>query len=545
MLLRFLKDLWQDRRGIAAVLLGASLLALVGAAAVAVDIGSLYAAKRQLQGVADAAALAAVQGNLGDGGSAAAQALIDRSGVPGVTIAAIAPGQYVRDATVAPTARFTPGTVSPMATSLTLQRTAPLYFGKMLLGKSGVTIQAKATAARLNQAAFTLGTRLVGLSDGIANQLLSSLAGTNLNLSVVDTSQLVSANVNILGFADALRVRLNMQGSTYAQLFGAQIPLSQLVLAIADAAPDSYTANILKGIATAMPNTTATLSHLIDLGPMGSNTTSGGAVLQVDVFSLLRSLLTDAKGGSYNTTLGVAIPGLTSVKLILAGGNSVSSPWMTVTRSKDVVIRTAAARAYLDVSATVILPGIASLRVPVYIELGAAEARLSDIRCNGDANDGVTLAVTPSAGSVSIADVDPAAITNMAVVPAKAPAVLVNILGITVNAFANIALGGGVAQNAVFTKDDITNHRTKTVTTNNLTNGIATSLMQNVQISATVLGITVNAGPLVSAVGGVLVGLTPLLDGLLNEVTGLLGVKVGSADVRVDQLKCGTPVLVA
>lgn len=547
MLRRLLSRLRQDRRGAAAVLLAASLMALAGAAAIAIDLGSLFLAKRQLQGIADAAALAAAQGDLSDGGNASARALIDRSGVAGVVIADISPGHYARDAAIVPAARFTAGASTPTATRLTLQRTVPLYFGRLLLGKSGLTISSRATAARIDMAAFTIGTKLVGLSGGVANQLLSSLAGTSLNLSVIETGQLASANVDILRFADALRVRLNMQGSSYADLFGAQIPLAQVIRAMADAAPDAYTATILNGIAAVVPNGNVLLSHLIDLGPLADGSAgSGNGLVQVDAFSFLRSILTDAKGGSYDATLNVAVPGLTGVTLILAGGNAVSSPWLTVTNSRDVVIRTAAARVYLDARASVLLPGIASLRIPLYIELAAAEARLSAISCTGDpVTDGVTLAVTPSAGSISLADVDSAAIPNMAVVPARQPAVLANVLGTRVNAYATIALGGMVAQEVHFTKDDIAQHRTRTVTTTNLTGGIAASLAQTVQISVTVLGITVNAGPLVNAVGAQLLALTPLLDGLLNQVLGILGVKVGAADVRVDQMRCGTPTLVA
>lgn len=546
--MRGIVRLWHDRAGTAAVLFAASLMAIAGAAALAVDMGSLYLAKRQLQGIADAAAMAAVQGNLGDGGTTSAQALIDRSGVQGIRIAAITPGNYDRNAAVAPAARFTPGTVAPTASRLTLERTVPLFFGRLVLGKAGMMIRSQATATRVDMAAFSIGTKLVGLSGGLANQLLSSLAGTNLNLSLVETGQLASADVDILRFADALKLRVGMQGASYADLFGARIALSDVVRALADASPDGYSASILGNIAALLPNTNVTLAHLIDLGPIGqdSSAEANAGLLKVDIFSFLRSLLADSKGGAYNATLSLNVAGLTSANLIIAGGQPASSPWLTVTRSKDVVVRTAASRIYLDVKAGVPIPGIASLRVPVYVELAAAEARLSAIRCAGDPlTDGVTLAVTTSAGTISIADVDPAAVANFAAVPIKKPAALVDILGTKVNAYADLALGGGQAQDAVFSKDDIAAHRTRTVTTNNLTNGLATTLAQNVQLSATVLGITVTVGPLISAVAGQLLGVTALLDPILNEALAVLGVKLGSADVTVDGLRCGMPMLVA
>ena len=53
-----MRRLLVDKRGGISVLLAGSLFMLAGAATVAVDLGSVYLAKRQLQGVADAAALA-------------------------------------------------------------------------------------------------------------------------------------------------------------------------------------------------------------------------------------------------------------------------------------------------------------------------------------------------------------------------------------------------------------------------------------------------------------------------------------------------------
>lgn len=541
-----LRKLGPDRRGAAAILFAFSLTALAGAAAAAVDIGSLFLAKRQLQGITDAAALAAASGNISTQGTTSAQGIITRSGVSGITISQITAGTYARDKSVAISARFAGGGSAPSAAQVTLERQVPLFFAKLLLGRSATTVRAHATAARVNMAGFSIGTRLAGLSGGIANDLLSSLAGTNLNLSVIDTQGLASADVDVLGFADALKVRLNMQGATYAELFGANIPLQTLVQALGDAAPSGGSSTVLQQVAARLGTTSVRLSDMIDLGPLGQNVTKGSeGGIRVDALSFLRSLLTQANGGTMNSSLDVTVPGLLSTKLTVVGGSAARSPWLTVTQAKDVVIRTAAARIYLDAKVGTSLAGLVSLRIPVFAELAAAEARLSDIRCDGSGSDGVTLAVTPSVGSIAIADVPPGDLANFALPVTKQPAVLANILGTRINAFADMGLGGLQAQNVLFTKADIDNHITRTVSTNDLTTGLATSLSKNVQLSVTTLGITLNAGPLVSSLGGLLLTTAPLLDGILGQVTGVLGVKLGSADVRVDRMRCGVPMLVA
>ena len=82
-----LQALARDRRGGVTLILAGSLFMLAGAATVAVDLGSVYLARRELQGVADAAALAAA-----DGGRSAAEQLIGQSGVGGVALAALDTG---------------------------------------------------------------------------------------------------------------------------------------------------------------------------------------------------------------------------------------------------------------------------------------------------------------------------------------------------------------------------------------------------------------------------------------------------------------------
>lgn len=546
------KEFWTsflgDRRGMAALLFAFSLTALVGAAAAAVDVGSLFLAKRQLQGLADSAALAAATGDITGQGTGAAQAVITQSGTANVTISQLTAGSYARDKSVAVASRFTSGGTLPTAAQLTLQRNVPLFFAK-IFGRSTVTIRARATAAQVNMAAFTIGTTTVGLSGGIANALLSSLAGTNLNLSLIDTQGLASADIDLLGFANALAVRLNSQGATYADLFGMNVPIGTLISALADVAPNSGVMATLQGMAAKMPNSSVRLSDLIDLGPIGQQTSGGASdgALRVGLMSFIRNLLVAGKGGSFNATIDLSIPGLTSVKLIIAGGGAATSPFMTVTQAKDVVVRTSAMRIYLDVQVgTSIIAGLVSIRVPILVDLGAAEARLSSIQCAGTSSDGVTLAVTPSVGSIAIADVPVADITNFGVALNKQPAVLANVLNVVkITAFANIALGGMSAQSVLFSKSDISNHVTKTVTTNDLTTGIATSLAQSMQLNVTTLGMTVSVGPVVGSLAGLILSIAPSLDGILSQVTGLLGVRLGAADVRVDKMRCGVPMLVA
>ncbi|SEQ68618.1 pilus assembly protein TadG-related protein [Sphingobium sp. YR768] len=530
-----------DRRGGATVLLAGSLFMLAGAATVAVDLGSVYLARRQLQGIADAAALAAAQG-----GRSAAEQLVTQSGVNGVTLSTMENGAYTADSSVAVADRFRVGDASGGATRVVVTRRTPLFFGRLLVGRDGVDLSARAVAARSDAAAFSLGTGLASLSGGLPNMLLSSLAGTELNLSVMDYNGLISANIDLLRFADALKVRTGRNDDSYATLFDRQIPISDLLGAMGDSIAGSQAATTLLTLASRIPGRSVRLSDIVDLGPARNATNATGQPnILLDAFSMLRMVLSPVSGTSVPMDLKVAIPGLTSTRLmIVTGEGQTRTPLVSITSKKDVVLRTAQTRIYLESTVASVLAGIATIRIPLYIELAAAEARLSDIQC-GD-NGGVTLAVTPSVGTAALADIDVNALTNFST-PANPRSALLaqTLLGTKVSAYTNISLGGTQAQNVFFSPSEINAQQVKTVSTRDLTHGIAASLTNQTQVQVSVLGITISNSPLSPLVGAVLGTTAPLLDGILNSVTATLGVRIGTADVRVHQRRCGIASVVA
>ncbi|MDI1297321.1 MAG: pilus assembly protein TadG-related protein, partial [bacterium] len=525
------------------VLLAGSLFMLVGAATVAVDLGSVFLAKRQLQGVADAAALAAASG-----GRAAAEELMVKSGVSGVSLLSLEQGYYAADPAISVADRFRAGDPRGSATRLELQRRTPLFFGRLLVGRDGVDLRARATAARADAAAFSIGTGLASVSDGLPNMLLSSLAGTELNLTVMDSQGLMNLNVDLLHFADALRLRLGRNGDNYGALFDRDIPVSEIMGAMADGAANSQSAALLLALAGRIPGRTVQLSDIIDLGPTRSASSAAGQPnILLDAFSMLRMVLSPPTGTSVPMDLRLTVPGLSSTRLmIVTGEGQAHSPMLSITADRTVVLRTAVTRIYLESTIATILSGIASVRIPIYAELAAAEARLSDVNCTqGTAESGVKLAVTPSIGTIALADIDLSALTNFSAPPNPRPAQLAQVLVTRVTGYANIALGGVQPQMVHFSPSEISAQQPKTVSTQDLTQGIAASLASKTQIQVQILGLTIGTSPLAPAIGLVLGTAAPLLDGILNSVTATLGVKLGTAQVRVHQLRCGVATIVA
>jgi uncharacterized membrane protein len=539
--MRVRSSLFASTSGNVTILFGGGLLAFLGVASLAVDATNLYLAKRHAQGIADAAALAAA-GNIDDASGAAAAAR-NANSMQGLSIVSVEPGKYTDDPKIAASTRFVVGADGANAARVRVHVDVPLYFAR-IFGKPTVAVEG--TAARIDLAAFSIGSRLAGVSGGLPNAMLSQLAGTDLQLSAMDYQALAGAQLDILKFSEALRSQLNVQAATFGDLLNMQATLPQISRAMAASVTDAQASSVLSAVANRLPQNSAKLSSLIDLGPLAENTQSDPSrPITVDAYSLLRGTLELGGQHQISTDLGATVPGLTSTKIWIAiGERPANSPWLRVTAAHDVEVRTAQTRIYLDTQVAPQL-GLASLRVPIYVELAAASAKLKTVSCSGGANKAtVTLTVTPSLGEAAIADVDPATLGNFQAAPTLNRVTMLRTPLASVSGFADVKLGGADPQDVFFSASDIANHTVKQVSTNDLLQGVAASLISRIDLNVNVLGLGLSVGTLTALVGQVLNLAAAPLDGVFGQVTSLLGVHVGQADVWVNGVRCGTPVLV-
>ncbi|MBQ1499647.1 MAG: hypothetical protein IIZ38_15160 [Sphingomonas sp.] len=535
----------RDRGGNVTMIFAGGFVMLAGSAAFAVDTGSLYLEKRRLQGVADAAALSAANSQAAD---AAARQAMAANQANDASIEKLERGTYSADSTVAPAARFI-ASGDGNAIRLTMGRDVPLFFGKFLTGRPTARVSVTATAARVDLASFSIGSRLASVSGGLPGQLLSGLAGTDLNLNVMDAQGLVSADVDLLAFIDALRTQANLQGLTFGETLATDVSLPKALSAMAAATGNASAQSALRGIAARVPPVTVQLSKLIDLGPLSGETkTDPARPIKADGYALVREMLQTATGKrQVDLDLAAGVPGLLSTKVSLAiGERPAQSPWLAVAKDRSVKVRTAQTRLYVDtkVGGSGLL-GAASIHLPLFVELAKAEASLRSISCPTPATATVGLDVTTSAGQVAIGDVDTSALGNFnaAITPRRTTLVKVLLLA-EVTGQSNVNLGGAGAQQVTFTAQEIAAGKTHTVSTNDIAAGVAASLVRDMDLQVNTLGLGINLSLVTSAVGTVLQGAAAPLDSLLGDLTGLLGVSVGQADVRVNGLRCGKPILV-
>ena len=539
-----------DRRAGIGPLIALAMPVLIGAGALAVDVGSVQLETRRLQGLADSAALAAAA-DLSTAQSRADGLVAESGWERDFTVVAIR-GRYVADPGIASADRFTPGATPANAVQVALSTQSPTFLAR-IFGRNDVAIGRRARAARIDLAAISVGSRLAALEGGLLNQYLSALTGSSVSLSVADYDALAAADVDLLGFVDALNTTADLELGTYDQILASDVALPQLVEAIGLAAIDDAVAQALIARIAASMNAddTVNLSTLIDLGPMGAHDRAAAGMVTVNALTLLTSVLQLSNGDrQVSLDLGAGIPGLAHTRVWLAvGQRPETSPWIAIGDGGEPVVRTAQIRVYLETRiANVSLPGLGALvgvNVPLFVELAEAEARIDAIMCPTPATARVDVGARPGLGTIALGEIDTRRLDDFSRTMTIERAKLVDTLLIDVEARGVLALGSAEPwQRVSFSATQIGSGNPQTVSSGAAIQGLTGSLIRSTTLTPRVIGLPVPTGPLVSAVGQTLNVAAPALDGLVNLATGTLGVRYGQADVWVNGVRCGQPMLV-
>ncbi|WP_245863701.1 TadG family pilus assembly protein [Caulobacter mirabilis] len=547
---RFARD---ERGGIALIAAFSSAL-IIGFGALAIDMGSVYGQTRKLQGIADLAALAAARDM--PNAQRAAQATAAANGWRGPLTVEVTSGKYKPNPAVAAANRFTAGAAAPNAVRVKLSGKADIFFGQVFLGRSTVDISRSATAARAEMASFQLGSRLASLNGGVANSLLKGLTGSSINLSVMDYNQLLNTDVDLFKYLDLLRTELGLRGLSYEKVLQADVTtgkaLQVLEKLLDDEGKDSAALAVRQIAQAAGTATPAELDKLISVGPYGpQSSVSGGqgAGIAVSALDLTSATLQLAQEGrQVKLDIGTNVPGVASVDAWLAiGERPNNSTWLTVSSDDSVVIRTAQTRLYLDakVGSGGLLAGIAQVNLPILVETASAEAKLQSLDCN---NRIATLAVKPSVGKLWIGQIDRTKLNDFTHPMTVGSATIADTLLLDITGSSQASIGGASWKSVSFNNNEIKARTLKSVQTDDIAGALIGTLIGNLDLDIDILGIlslSLGNNAVIKVVGDLLTAVAAPLDGLLNTLTGILGVKVGEADVRVNGLRCKEAALVA
>lgn len=545
----------RDQRGVASVI-GALMMVLgLAFAAITVDVGHLYLAKRRLQGAVDAAALAAA-GDPVNAAAIAARVLAANGYAQPATIVA---GAYTPDSAIAPGNRFDAASSAQRNAVRVTQTIAVTSILAPFLGANGSSnIVATATASQIPLVSFAVGTGLASLSNGQLNAVLGGLLGTTLSLSLVNYQALAATNVDALTFLDQLAAQAGVTAGTYGDLANANVTMNQLTTAIRAALnlhPSGNNSAAIDALNLLALQTPASLSsQLIKLADtaLWQSRQIGSIVQQVpgqvtlNVFDLI-SAMARAYGPGHivnlNTSLG------TGITAQLAVGSPMAS--MALARA-GTTISTAQARLALRLSMTAldILGTKVGVDLPIYLELASGAATVAAIPCRADGTM-ATLSAASQAASASFGSVsDSANFLNFGASPVVQPAsgaVTLKILGIPLSVGVAgtfpVAAGAPVAQD--FTQGDIDNGLAKSSAAGG---GLLSGLAGQIQfvlpggLGALVAG-TLNS--ILDLLRPILVTALSTLDGQVDTLLRALGLRLGTIDTVVHGVRCGTPTLVS
>ncbi len=200
--------------------------------------------------------------------------------------------RHVADPGILAEQRFAGGGSSPNAVRVVLTRDRPLSSASFLTGRQGhhhPRDRDRSAAGLCGLFARVAGRRRQRRLAESA--LLSSLTGSQLNLSVMDYNALASTDIDLLAFSDALRTQIGADVLTFGQTLDAQVTLPQVVSALASASqrPGGDRAGTYRRPRiAAQPGAVAR----IDLGPRSSSVRVDAAnPVKVNALSLLRAML--------------------------------------------------------------------------------------------------------------------------------------------------------------------------------------------------------------------------------------------------------------
>lgn len=534
----------RDERGAIAIITAAALTSIMCAAAIAIDVGMLYLERRQSQGAVDLAAMAAA-GDLKNA-EAAAKAVLAANGITTYSKLEVITGNYDANPAVPANSRFVANTGPFNAARVHLEKQGQSYFARVF-SNADLTIGVTGTAANADLAAFSAGSRLLAVRDGVANAVLGSLLGANISLSLADYEALVRANITMTDFLNELNAAADLDAATYNDVIASTVTIDQIATAaagVADKNGDTEAAAVLKIIRSEIGTSrlTVPLDKFVDLGPLGDatvGTPAPGLDTAASALDIVSAAAVIANGkNQVSVNLGATIPGLTSVELDIAIGEPpVRTPWLKVGQP-GATVYTAQIRIRLiaKIAGSGLLSGI-SVRIPLYIEAAHATARLADVRCMPPQS--VKVAATPGVVAVHLGDVVSFGAT--AAKPHVGKAQLVKVTLAEVYGYGKVAIENISPTEVTFAADDIAEQNVKRVSTTDYAQSLITSVIEDatLEVNALVLSLAVPRG-LAGAVADVLQTAAAPLDALMSNILTSLGIHLGEVDVRVHGIQCGS-----
>lgn len=538
----------RDERGAVALFVAASLAVLLIITALAVDLGMQRVARRDAQAIADLVSLDMARELDGRAKSAYSTAALDRAFEASIDRnddgLGAEPDDYSYElGRLGATGSFE--SIGGSVTATAVKVTAVGSVGYLFTGGRGDVTRSAVSMPQDSTVCFSVGSRLLILdtSSGALSPILDQIL--KVNMSAVGYEGLVNlkdASIPLIDLAAALSL------GTTEQVLNAQVSLSQLMLATAEALRangDPVRATVLESISVKLTRFGLRLGDILDLD---TGTPVAGLTGTVNVLDLIGAAIVAANG---ENAIAVAVPGIGSIKVIEPPRTACASPGRPATaKSAQIQFQLATT---VPRSLDSRLTGTSNVRLDV--EVGSASATyVSSEGCNNARvvldwrTAGVRILPPPASqyGQVHL-EVTPVALLNSLGALGSLVALPLNLLGLSRVGLDVLVAGSVVSAADRYTFNFPANSglppvvrvpprgaATPSQALNLEALGVRLSAgqgpLENVLSAVTnVVGIILNGlvGPVVNSV------VNPLVSGLLNALWDLIGLDVGTADLRM------------
>lgn len=566
MISRWFRNRAGEQRGAVLVLVSVAMVAMIGATALAVDIGQVTNNNRSLQAKADVIAMDAARAVSG----ATAAAL---SGATGAVVTA-AQSSATRNNLPLPRLTVDLGTLSgstftviatPILNGVVQAVTSTAVPSAVRVITSGTvnfafqpgtkTTNRSAIAVREATAGFSIGSWLASIPAG-GDGILNAVLGDAFNLNAVSYNGLVSGNVTL----EQIGLNMPVTALSPTQLLSTSVNISDFMvasIAALNAQGNTAAVNVLNSmVANASLTGQVKLGEFIDVAAGGEKAAANASLNLLQLLTASAFVLHKESGHAISIpTSTISIPGITSVTASAtviepqqyyfgpAPGPTPAVETAQVRLSVNPVINTAAGS------------GSTACTAPLSSLLGLLGCLLNPLLPVGvTINGSLPLDITAAGATATLAAINCA--TPSITVNSTTQAVNVNS---AVNLNLDLTVGGNALLNAArvnIAAGAKTTPVNSSTTFNSpaefwptLTKSVGSNALGlNGLLNITSANVSVVNGVLnTAAIGGLVSGLVvPVLNGLLSSLdnalivplTRTLGVKLGGADIAALGINC-------
>lgn len=317
------------RQSGAVAMLGALWLMVAVICLATIDIGNVFWQKRELQKIADLAALAGASGALStfcDSGNGAARTNATSNGLlKGEYFSAVV-GKWSSSSVSSNSSGFIDtnrNSNEANACKVIAKREVPFLFVFSSAGSSARIIEVSAIARQSPRLAkITVRSTLLNVDtdNSILRPLLKGLLGTSVNIDAVGWKGLAEVDLDLLSYLKSLSTKLNLKIGNYSQLLDANVTVGFLLETMIEVLQQGGAAtakvNVLRNLLVAVNvrPVTVKLSELLNVGAGLNDSALKTSINVLDVASALVMLANGKNSASAN--LGVDL-GLVRAKVDL------------------------------------------------------------------------------------------------------------------------------------------------------------------------------------------------------------------------------------